>query len=86
MIFYDLFRSGIEFIISFVGLEEGSAKRQSALKSQEVVDTIEDLDEKIERYWRSAADPFGAAPESIDIEGIPESHSWWGDFRLKSNK
>ena len=79
-------RSGLEFIISIVEeTKEGSENTEPALKSQEVVETIEELDEKISRYWRSPSEPFGAEPGPFDLAGVPESHTWWGHFRGKSD-
>ena len=77
-------RSGIEFIFSFVEEnKEESTPIQIDLKSAEIVDVLEELDQNISRYWDSPADPFGADQGPFDLAGVPESHTWWGSFREK---
>lgn len=70
---YLIYRSGLEFIFSLT--EAGQIEVD--LKSERVIDIVEELDDKISSYWKAPADPFGATPHSIDLNGVPESHTWW---------
>lgn len=77
-----IYRSGIELLFSIVEGTDLVADTKICLKSSEIVDIIEEFDDKISRYWTAPADPSGATPSAINLQGIPHSHTWWRFLRL----
>ena len=79
---YLIYRSGIEFVFSVSERITKNSGEKICLKSQEVVDTVEELDERISGYWTAPADPLGAIPSTVDLKGVPDTHIWWACFKL----